>query len=123
MNAGSRWGELLHGQSDHYLLFVSVEVLREVLDVITRPELVRKYKGLAGQDIQRMLAILSDARVVVPASIPPTCRDPKDDVFIATAVAAEAHYLVSEDRDLLDLVSYADISIMDAATFLDTMRR
>ena len=30
-------------------------------------------------------------------------RDPKDNVFIATATAAKAKFLVSNDRDLLDI--------------------
>ena len=34
---------------------------------------------------------------------PQVSRDPKDDKFLATAVASEADYVVSEDRDLLDL--------------------
>lgn len=121
MNPASRWGRLLHDCSEDYRLFTSIEVLREVLDVITRPELVRKYRGLAGRDIQKMLAILSDAAVVTPAPILPVCRDPKDDMFISTAVAAQASFLVSEDRDLLDLVRYEEISIVDTATFLSVL--
>ena len=30
-------------------------------------------------------------------------RDPKDNVFIATAIAAKAKFLVTNDRDLLDI--------------------
>src|SRR4051794_25859808 len=101
INPSSRWGRLLLDNASDYHLFVSVEILREILEVITRPELVRKYRGIPGQDIKKVLEILSIANVVVPASIPPTCRDPKDDKFIATAAAARADFLVSEDFDLL----------------------
>jgi putative PIN family toxin of toxin-antitoxin system len=121
INPESRWGKLLHDNANDYQLCVSVEILREILDVVTRPELVRKYRGLAGRDIQKLLAILSVAEVVAPAPIPPTCRDPKDDVFIATAVAARAGFLVSENRDLLDLGRYEEIEIMDTAKFLNIL--
>jgi predicted nucleic acid-binding protein len=45
-------------------------------------------------------------------------RDPKDDVFLATAKAGHATYLVTEDNDLLVLGSYEGTRIVDAATFL-----
>ena len=32
----------------------------------------------------------------------PHCRDPKDDMIIATAIAARADFIVTTDRDLLD---------------------
>jgi len=37
---------------------------------------------------------------VEPALSFPHCRDPKDDVVIATAVAAHAGYIVTNDEDL-----------------------
>ena len=54
------------------------------------------------------------------ADIPQVPRDPKDDKFLATAMAGEADYLVSEDRDLLDLGEHQGIKIVDVATFLKT---
>jgi uncharacterized protein len=54
------------------------------------------------------------------ADIPQVTRDPKDDKFLATAMAGEADYLVSEDRDLLDLGEHQGIKIVDVATFLKT---
>ena len=39
---------------------------------------------------------------VIPAADFPRCRDPKDDMVIATAVAARAEYIVTTDLDLLD---------------------
>jgi uncharacterized protein len=118
MNSESLWGRLLFDQSSAYELFISIGIVREVVDVLTRPDLLRKYRGLAEYDIKRVLSILSDASVVIPAPIPPVCRDPKDDIFLATSVAADATILVSEDRDLLDLRSFRGIEIVDAAGFL-----
>jgi putative PIN family toxin of toxin-antitoxin system len=123
MNPESRWGRLLFDEWERYRLVVSLPILREVLEVITRPELIAKYRGLAERDIRRVLALLSNTTVVLPAPIPPICRDPKDDVFIATAVAANAPYLVSEDRDLLDLSRYQTTRIVDAAAFLSVILR
>ena len=43
------------------------------------------------------------------------CRDPADDPFLSCAVAAGADYIVSGDRDLLDLFSFRNIPIITPA--------
>lgn len=43
---------------------------------------------------------------------------PQDDLIIATAVSAEAEYLVSGDKELQDLRSYGQVKIVSPATFL-----
>jgi predicted nucleic acid-binding protein len=48
-------------------------------------------------------------------------RDPKDDMIVATALAARAGYLVSGDRDLLDLDPYEGIRILTARAFLEVL--
>ena len=54
------------------------------------------------------------------------CRDPKDAIFIACAVEGEADYIVSWDKDLLDLGEYQGIKIVRAEAFvtiLDTLEQ
>jgi putative PIN family toxin of toxin-antitoxin system len=46
------------------------------------------------------------------------CRDPKDDKFLACALEGRAHYLVSSDRDLLDMRYHQDIAIVNPGQFL-----
>lgn len=46
------------------------------------------------------------------------CRDSQDDKFIACAVAAQADYIVSADKDLLVLKKYGQIKIISASEFL-----
>ena len=57
---------------------------------------------------------LPDLRVMV--------RDPKDDMIIACAVAAQADYIVSRDRDLLDLGTYQEIQIVTPEAFIQYLR-
>ncbi|MEZ5863927.1 MAG: hypothetical protein R3D25_07570 [Geminicoccaceae bacterium] len=48
--------------------------------------------------------------------------DPKDDMIIATAVAASANYLVTGDRrHLLPIGTYAGIHIVTPRDFLDLL--
>ena len=64
------------------------------------------------------MAILDEATIVDVAEIRPVCRDPNDDKFLATALAARADYLVTEDNDLLVLGDYEGTTIIDCAAFL-----
>jgi uncharacterized protein len=50
-------------------------------------------------------------------------RDAKDDPFIACALSAEAMYIVSSDRDLLDLEKPFGISIVTPSEFLKQLGR
>ena len=65
------------------------------------------------------LATVVDDPPPMPGAVP---RDPDDDKIVACAVAAGAEYLVSRDRDLLSLGSYAGISIITPEEFIHLVR-
>ena len=46
------------------------------------------------------------------------CRDPSDDKYLSAAVEGRADYLVSGDRDLLDLGQHDLIAIVTPKSFL-----
>lgn len=46
------------------------------------------------------------------------CRDPADDPFLSCAVAADADFIISGDKDLLALGRFRNIPIVTVATFL-----
>jgi len=59
------------------------------------------------------------SRVVDPAPLGrQRSRDPKDDPVLACAVAAGAAYVISQDRDLLDLEKPFGIAIVTPVQFL-----
>ena len=47
------------------------------------------------------------------------CRDVKDDKFINCAIDAKAIYIVSGDKDLLDIKNFAGIEIVTAREFYE----
>ena len=49
----------------------------------------------------------------------PVCRDPDDDKFIACALSANAKIIVSGDKDLLDIGTYANIRMITPKKFMD----
>jgi putative PIN family toxin of toxin-antitoxin system len=88
-------------------LFVSDDVLREVEDVLSRPNLRRKNPLLTDQAVRLLLdrlAQLATRLDPVPFQFPYP-RDPKDEPYLNLAIAAGASYLVTWDKDLLDLMA------------------
>jgi putative PIN family toxin of toxin-antitoxin system len=51
----------------------------------------------------------------------PVCRDPDDDIVLATAVAASATLIVTGDDDLLVLGTYAGIAIVSPRRLLEML--
>jgi putative PIN family toxin of toxin-antitoxin system len=116
------WGRLIFVHAEQYQLIVSPPVMAEYLEVFTRSKINQKFRrGTSGLDVLGLLDILARAQVVEIDEILPVSRDPKDDKFLATARAAGADYLVSEDEDLLVLGSHEGTAIIRAARFLDIL--
>lgn len=121
INPFSLWGRVIFDFAGRYRWLVSPAVADEYVDVLNRPELVRKYRTVATRDLDTVLGNLATALVVEPSATPAVCRDPEDDKLLAAALAGTAQFIVSEDLDLLDLGSYEGIQIATAAAFLRTL--
>lgn len=118
LNPRSLPAKLLFGFGERYVLAVSAAIYAEAEDVLNRPKLRAKFSGLTDEAVSKTLRVLAAAQQVELDEIPPVSRDPKDDVFLAVAVASGAKYLVSEDQDLLVLNPYEGIQIINALDFL-----
>ena len=114
----SWWGRLVFDAADLYELIVSPSIVDEYLDVLHRPRLTKKYRHAADRDLTRVLDLVENATAVHPMFPPAVCRDPNDDKFLAAAKAGGAHFLISEDADLLELGSYEETAIVRANEFL-----
>jgi uncharacterized protein len=87
-------------------LCFSPDVLSEIRDVLNRPKLRGKYPGLTAQAVDAFLKQhLRNARWLnnVPEHFV-LQRDPKDSKYLNLAITAGAVFLVTLDRDLLDLM-------------------
>lgn len=109
---------LLFAPHTRFQLIASPPILQEMNDVLHRPSLRRKFGATRGWNLEAVFEILADAEIVEPDPIPPTCRDPKDDKFLAAALAGRAHYLISEDQDLLVLEQFGETRIVRPVSFL-----
>jgi len=93
---------------------------RDTFDELKRTLAYPKFK-LTGDEIAFLLEeeILPFFEVIeyVP-DIEGISRDPDDDIFIALALSGKAPYIITGDRDLLDISRYKGIRFVSPAQFL-----
>jgi putative PIN family toxin of toxin-antitoxin system len=94
----------------------SNSTLTELNEVLSRPKFARY---LDEDQITGLLARIhrSWQEVHILQTIQ-VCRDPKDDKFLELAVNGEASYIITGDKDLLDLHPFQDIQIITPASYL-----
>ncbi len=110
-------GRALFTSPELHRLFVSQPVIAEILEVLHREELTTKFQTLGRFDLASVIELLGQAEVVEIPQVAAVSRDPKDDKFLATAMAARADYLVTEDQDLLVLKEHQGVRIVTCETF------
>lgn len=119
LNPQGRWGRLLFDSPGRYVIVLSPMIVREIIEVLHRPEIENKIPRL--EFTIRFTAILSkleEAEIVEPTDQPPVCRGPGDDKFFWCAVSGGADYIVSEDRDMLDVSEYQGAKTASAEQFM-----
>ena len=115
INPHGKWGRLLFELSDRYVIVLSPEIIKEILSVLYRPSLRQRFPEMAEPArLKQILTILEEAEVVEPTRKLSVCRDPHDDKFFECAVEGRAQYIVSEDRDILDVGEYEGIKTIAA---------
>ena len=88
-------------------LYLSEDVLAEVEAVLTRPEIRNHFQTLTDEVVAAFLLKLRRSCELlrrVPKAFSYS-RDPDDEPYINLAVEAKAAFLVSRDKDLLDLMT------------------
>lgn len=122
INPSGLWGKVVFAHAGKYQLVLSRPIVEEILEVVKRPELTMKYRSVGELNAMTLLGFFARATHVEVGEIAAISQEHKDDKFLATALAAQAEYVVSEDRDLLDLKEYEEIHIIDGRAFLVLQR-
>lgn len=105
--------ELLEHCIRNHSLISSKLLLRELEE-----KLADKFK-FTHQEIREVAVLLrGKTEIVEPVSLDqPVCRDPDDDVVLATALVGECDCIVTGDKDLLVLERFRQIPILAPADF------
>jgi predicted nucleic acid-binding protein len=88
INPHGRWGQLVFQHFPRYTLIISRPVVVELLDVLRRPEVARRFRVFPGLDSDRLLALIGQAEVVDVGEVPLVSRDPNDNKLLAITRAA-----------------------------------
>jgi putative PIN family toxin of toxin-antitoxin system len=81
--------------------------------------LVRKFNFSAAAAREVRVELEFMAALADPAHVPPVCRDPDDDHVLAVATDGQANWIVTGDKDLLDLGSHRGVEIITPAGLIE----
>ncbi len=105
---------------DIRLLF-SIELIAEIESTITKPKL-KKY--FINNPLEEMFSVFdSFIDLTEVKSVVTICRDPKDNFLLALAKDGKANYLLTGDKDLLDLKNFARAKIITITNFFTEMKK
>jgi putative PIN family toxin of toxin-antitoxin system len=107
------------------LIEETVDLCEIVWSTPLRDELVRALRRkrlLSPATIDAISAFSDLCQMVKPEPLPKrVCRDPDDDVVLATAVAGRADFIVTGDDDLLVLKRFRGIQILSPRQVLEML--
>ena len=102
--------------SRHAILVFSQELLDEFLEVARRPKFRRFFSA---SDIEEILETIDEyADFVKVQTKIEVCRDTKDNFLLSLSIDGNADFLVTGDKDLLDLTKFGETTIVTISDFL-----
>jgi putative PIN family toxin of toxin-antitoxin system len=108
---------------ERFTLLVPGALLQELLVTVRGKR--RLAKRIPPQDLTTFIAVLEEfgeAVGEISEPIPMVTRDPKDDYLLAYALVGEVDYLVTGDKDLLELQGQImGLEILTPAQFIDVL--
>jgi putative PIN family toxin of toxin-antitoxin system len=119
LNEHGAAGQAYSAVIENYTILQSEETFAEFVEVINR----KKFDKYISSDARYItigdLYNGSDFVEVNHTVESDICRDTKDNKFLELAVSGEAKYIVSGDKDLLDIGEYKGIDILSPRDFLE----
>lgn len=96
------------------------QLINEIRLVTSREKLKKYFNQDKVTDLISLLDILADK--VKIKKIDKISRDPKDDFLLALSKESRANYLITGDKDLLDIKVYGRTKIVTAKQFKEKIR-
>ena len=99
---------------DDFRWVVTPEIFTEYVDVLQRPDFALSQETLARWT---GLLVMRTVNIGSPPRVPEFPRDPKDAPFLAAALATRADFLITGDKDLLQVKNLVTTRIVTVAEF------
>lgn len=102
-----------------FTLLIPAQMLTELKNKIAS----KKYlsKRITPEEIRKLIDFLLQSGTVLPEvkeAVPHLTRDPKDDYLLVAALIGQADYLVTGDKDLLNLKKVEGLQILSPRDFI-----
>jgi uncharacterized protein len=97
-------------------ILFSTELFDEIYRIIHKPKLKKHFGPMALEEM--LLAFENYIEIVEVFSILTICRDPKDDFLLALAKDGRADFLLTGDKDLLEIRKIGKTEILTISNFL-----
>jgi putative PIN family toxin of toxin-antitoxin system len=118
-------------ESGSVLAFTTEAALNELVDVLGREKLRRRLDSVQERRVRSIINTLRTHLIAVPEpeNYFSLTRDLNDQVFVDLAIEWDADYLVSRDKDILDLSEdhdftgrFPNLNIVTPVGFLEVVR-
>jgi len=106
-------------RNEHITIITCSEQIHELSDAFRKPKL---HKHFQPNQIETFFSFLRGVSRIVPITvILPLCRDPKDDYLLALSIKSDANYLITGDKDLLEMQKINNTIIIKYTDFETVM--
>lgn len=118
---GKELNELLQLVENNYIkIITSYEQIGEIIGVMGRPKLNKYIKDNSRRKL--LLRFLKrKAKIVQLKNKIDDCRDKKDNFILEMGIVGKAEYIVTGDKDLLELNPYKSINIVRYKEFKENV--
>ena len=109
---GPSWAALAQADSGRIQIVAGDATLKEAEDVLARPSVRKRFATLDDRTAAEFLGVyrgMAEIHVNVPKTVSLE-RNHKDEPFLDLAVESGATYLVTRDKDMLDLMADPDFT-------------
>jgi len=107
-------------ESKFVQIYISDRIHKEIEEVIFRDSFDKKIKNSLSrleklEFLQNLRLVTTTTEVEIQLNI---CRDPKDDKFLELCNTINADYLITGDKDLLDIKQFESTKILRPSEFI-----
>ena len=98
-------------------LLFSTELISEIQQTIKKPKLKKYFSTNALEEMLSTFEPFID--LIKVENVVTVCRDPNDNFLLALAKDGKANYLLTGDKDLLELKKFGKTKIKTITSFID----
>ncbi len=107
-------------QQGRFRLLISKTLLDEYIRVLHYPKFHLSEDEIRHLVEEELLPYIKPIKVR-SSRLLNVCRDPNDDMFLSCALAGHASFIVTGDKDLLDLNPFRGLNILTPREFLNLL--